>query len=251
MKTFFSFFLLFFCILFLSGGEKRGAVAFTFDDYHGPRWLKADAVFKKYNAHATFFIVGGLTKEKIGTMKKLQKKGHSIGLHSLRHKDVYTPKTDTLYRDYFEKEIKQQYDLCKKEKITITSFAYPNNRRNAASDQLLFPHFDYLRAGLGKEKKMIFYPLNKLEKKMALGGKGLGRYYKTNADEIKKLMTQASESNSLIVFFSHDIRQNASSISLEIKLLEEFLAHAAKLNMYIIGFNEIPSLREKYAPAGK
>ena len=246
MKTFLSFFLLVFCASILSAGEKRGAVAFTFDDYHGPRWLKADAVFKKYNAHATVFIVGGLNKEKLTTMKKLQAAGHSIGLHSLHHLDAYTPKTGKLHREYFEKEVKAQYDLCKKENIHVMSFAYPNNRRNEESDKLLFKHFDYLRAGLGKPKKMIFYPLDKLEKKMMLGGQGIGKYYKTDPKQIKYLMDQAAKSNSLIVFFSHDIRPNAPGISMPSELLEELLAYAAKLNMNVIGFNEIPELRKKY-----
>ncbi len=251
MKLFLSLLFFVFCTSILSSGEKRGAVAFTFDDYHGPRWLKADAIFKKYNAHATFFIVGGLSKEKIGTMKKLQAAGHSIGLHSLRHRDVYTPKTGKLHREYFEKEVKAQYDLCKKEKISVCSFAYPNNRRNEESDKMLFKHFDYLRAGLGKPEKMIFYPLVKLEKKMMLGGQGLGKYYKTDPVQVKLLMEQAAKSNSLIVFFSHDIRPDAPGISMPAELLEELLAHAAKLNMNVIGFNEISALRKKYRKAKK
>ena len=36
------------------GSPARGAVCFTFDDYHGENWLKADPLFKKYGAHATF-----------------------------------------------------------------------------------------------------------------------------------------------------------------------------------------------------
>lgn len=245
-KTFFNLLLLFALSLFLSAQEKRGALALTFDDYHGPRWLKADTIFKKYNAHATFFIVGNLSKEKLSTMKKLQKAGHSIGLHSLRHRDAYTPKTGKQYKNYFEKEVKAQYTLCQKEKIHITSFAYPNNRRNEASDKEMFAHFDYLRAGLGKPRKMLYYPLNALKKKMVLGGKGLGKYYKTNPAEIKKIMEKAAETNSLIVFFSHDIRPNAPGISMPTELLEELLAHAVKLNMNIVGFNEIGKLMEQY-----
>ena len=59
-------------------------------------------------------------------------------------------------------------------------------------------------------------------------------------------MEQAAKSNSLIVFFSHDIRPNAPGISMPSELLEELLAYAAKLNMNVVGFNEIPALRKKY-----
>ena len=39
------------CAMGLTGcvTEQRGAVCFTFDDYHGESWLKADPLFKKYD----------------------------------------------------------------------------------------------------------------------------------------------------------------------------------------------------------
>ena len=36
--------------------KKQGALVLAFDDYGGENWLKADAVFKKYDAHVTFFV---------------------------------------------------------------------------------------------------------------------------------------------------------------------------------------------------
>ena len=68
--------------------EQRGAVCFTFDDYHGESWLKAAPLFKKYDAHATFFIVGEITPEKAEVMKKLRDAGHTVGLHTLHHRDA-------------------------------------------------------------------------------------------------------------------------------------------------------------------
>lgn len=32
-----------------AGGRPRGAVCFTFDDYHGGNWLNALPLFRKYN----------------------------------------------------------------------------------------------------------------------------------------------------------------------------------------------------------
>ena len=58
--------------LSLFAQKENGAVCFTFDDYAGKNWLAADAIFKKYNAHATFFISGGISQEKAAVMKKLQ-----------------------------------------------------------------------------------------------------------------------------------------------------------------------------------
>ena len=35
-----------------SAAPQHGVLCLTFDDYYGKNWLKADALFKKYDAHA-------------------------------------------------------------------------------------------------------------------------------------------------------------------------------------------------------
>ena len=89
-------------------------------------------------------------------MKKLQSAGHSIGLHSLHHRNAVPLPAKWSRKEYFEKEVKPQLEICRKAGINVKGFAYPNNRRSAETDEELFKHFDYLRAGLGKEKKTLF-----------------------------------------------------------------------------------------------
>ena len=67
---------------------QKGTVCFTFDDYHGENWLKADSLFRKYDAHVTFFIMGDISPERAEVMKKLKASGHTIGLHSVHHSHV-------------------------------------------------------------------------------------------------------------------------------------------------------------------
>ena len=179
----------------------RGVVCFTFDDYHGEKWLKADAIFKKYNAHVTFFIVRDITPAKIEVMKKLHAAGHSIGLHTMHHRDATGNIERYGEKWYFENEVRPQLDICRKNGLNIRSFAYPNNRRNERTDKLLFQHFDYLRAGNGAAKQPIYYKLDELRSPMVLGGGGIGAYYKSDVDELKRRLDKAAESNTLIVFF--------------------------------------------------
>ena len=239
---------LFFCVLlgalFLAGAEKKsnGALCLTFDDYAGTNWLKADALFKKYNAHVTFFIVGKITQDKIETMKKLQSAGHSIGLHSVHHRNASPLPGKWDMKKYFEQEIKPQLDLCRKNGIEVCGFAYPNNRRNEVTDQELFKHFDYLRAGLGKARKNIFYGAKDLKDKMVLGGGGIGAYYKSDVKVLKNLLKKAADTNTMIVFFSHNIYPKAKHVHMPTEMLEELLKYAAELNMRVIGINEIKTL---------
>ena len=44
---------------------KGGAVCLTFDDSRYTDWLAQRELFKKYNAHATFFYSGELTESHI------------------------------------------------------------------------------------------------------------------------------------------------------------------------------------------
>ena len=236
---------LLFCLLtaaVVSGAAEKGAVCFTFDDYAGTNWLKADALFKKYKAHVTFFVSGVITPEKAAVMKKLQAAGHSIGLHTLRHRNAFPLPAQWSMTDYFEKEVKPQLELCRKAGLDVQGFAYPNNRRNETVDRELFKYFNYLRAGKGKAKA-LFYGAKDVKEKMVLGGGGIGPYYKSNAGELKKILAEAAEKKALVVFFSHDIYPKARSVHMPEELLEELLSAARELDMKIIGINEIPSLK--------
>ncbi|MBQ9335937.1 MAG: polysaccharide deacetylase family protein [Lentisphaeria bacterium] len=219
----------------------RGAVCFTFDDSHGANWVKADAVFKQYQAHATFFFHGEITPERVEAMKTLQQAGHSIGLHALHHRNAIPLQPGYSPAEYFEKEVKPQLDVCIANGVKIRSFAYPNNRHDDAFDQEMFKHFDHLRAGLGPAKKLLYYPCNALPPKMVLGGAGIGTFYNSKLDELKSWITHAAETDTLIVFFSHNILPGADRINMPSEWLEELLRHARSLNMRILGFDELPS----------
>lgn len=231
------------CVLTGCVSERRGAVCFTFDDYHGEKWLKSVPLFQKYGAHATFFIVGEITPEKADTMKKLQNAGHTVGLHTLHHRDAVPFIQEQGEARYLKEEIFPQLDACKKYGITVRSFAYPNNRRDEASDRMLFPYFDHLRAGNGPARKPLFYPLETLPEKSWLGGTGIGTYYKSDLKVLKALITQAAESRSVLVFFSHSIFPGAENINMPTEWLEELLHHARQLNMNIVGFDELNGLK--------
>ena len=235
------------CICFLTGcvSEQRGAVCFTFDDYHGPNWLKAVPLFQKYDAHATFFVVGEITPPKAEVMKKLKSAGHTVGLHSLHHRDA----VPFIHRHgearYIEEEIRPQLEACRKYGLEIRSFAYPNNRRDEASDRMLSPYFDHFRAGRGPAKKTLYYPLKELPEKCYLVGTGIGTYYKSDLAVLKKELDHAAETGSVVVYFSHNIgpKGKIKKIDMPVEWLEELLAHAKKLELHIVGFDELNALK--------
>lgn len=221
--------------------DRRGALVLTFDDFGGENWVKANAVFKKYDARATFLVYKDITAEKARIMKELQKFGHTVGLHGLNHLNAAPLPENFTMQKYFDTEIKPQLAACRKFGIKVDCFAYPNNRHSAESDQFLLQYFNYLRAGWPKGET-VFIPLDKISSKMVLPGGGIGLYYKRSAAELKELLLQAQQKNALIVFFSHNIEPGAKHVHMPSELLEELLAYSSKLNMHIIGFNELDKL---------
>ena len=237
------------CGVTAAAAEPRGAVCFTFDDYHGESWLKALPVFHKYGAHATFVVVGQISPEKAEVMKKLQAAGHTVGLHSFHHRDALPFIHERTEEEYLRTEIKPQLDACARYGIAIRSFAYPNNRRDDSSDRMLFPYFDHLRAGRGPEKKTLYYPLSALPEKCYLGGTGIGSFYNSDLAVLKDEITHAAETDSVLVFFSHNIGPAGQirKIDMPVEWLEELLAHAREKSVRIVGFDELNTLR----PSGK
>lgn len=235
------------CICGLTGcvSSPRGAVCFTFDDYHGEEWLKAVPLFKKYNAHVTFFVAGEITDEKAKVMKQLRDAGHTVGLHSLHHSRAVPFIHEHGEAEYIAKEIKPQLDACRKYGLEVHCFAYPYSQRDEDSDRMLFRYFNHLRSGHGSGNPPLYYPLKNMPEKCCFDGTGVGTKYKSELSALKEELSRAAATDSILVYYSHDIgsADEIGKIDMRIDWLEELLAHAEKQHLRIVGFDELDSLK--------
>ena len=241
-----------------AGGRPRGAVCFTFDDYHGGNWLNALPLFRKYNAHVTFFIGGEITPEKAEVMKQLQAAGHTIGLHTLHHRCAPPFIREHGETRYIEEEITPQLNACREYGLAVRSFAFPNNLHDEECDRMLAPFFDHLRAGRASAETALYYPLKTMPDKCCLKGTGIGAYYNSRLSDLKNGIARAGETDSVLVFFSHNIgpREKITPIDTPVEWLEELLAHAGGLNIRMAGFDELDDLKlsiqeSSYASGGR
>ncbi len=218
---------------------KNGIVCFTFDDRNFDGWIKSVDVFKKYNATASFFISGEIDNEALCAAKELYKAGHTVGLHTKNHADApeYFEKLGA--KAYFENEIMQQKQRLEENGIKVTSFAYPNNRRNDDTDAFLSQYFRRFRAG-NSNCSQKYIPVELLEQERVMGGFGIGEYYKTVKQDIFEKITFAAKQNVCMTFFSHNIKPDACHIDMQSELLEEALCVAQNEEVAVIGFDELP-----------
>ena len=233
------------CALTGCVSKPRGAVCFTFDDYHAEHWLKVVPLFKKYGAHATFFVFGEITGEKAEVMKTLRDAGHTVGLHSLHHNRAVPFIHEQSESRYMEEEIRPQLDACRKYGIEIHSFSYPFSQRDVDSDRMLFRYFDHLRGGRSSAEDTFYYPLQELPEKCCFIGTGIGTKYGSELSVLKEEMTRAAEKDSVLVYYSHDIgpADAIGQVDMRIDWLEELLAHAENLNLRVVGFDELKMLK--------
>ena len=69
---------------------KKPMVALTFDDGPGARTKEVLDQLKKYNAHATFFMLGKNVEKYADVVKQMQEDGNELGNHSYDHKQLST-----------------------------------------------------------------------------------------------------------------------------------------------------------------
>jgi cellulose synthase/poly-beta-1,6-N-acetylglucosamine synthase-like glycosyltransferase/peptidoglycan/xylan/chitin deacetylase (PgdA/CDA1 family)/spore germination protein YaaH len=70
-------------------GWKPGAVALTFDDGPDPRWTAPILdILKKYNAPATFFVIGQNMERRPDLVMREVAEGHDVGSHTYTHPNI-------------------------------------------------------------------------------------------------------------------------------------------------------------------
>lgn len=228
------------------GEVKRGIVCFTFDDGRYETWLPQMALFARYGARATFFYSGEITPGAAESMKVLRAYGHSVGLHTVNHRDAVDVATDA----YFEEQIRPQIDAAAACGVTdLRYFAYPNNRRSPEFDAFLSRYFRRFRAGIGialpkgfriAAQDKAYIPYAELPRRRVLGGCGIGPYYESTFENLDSALTRAAEENLLILFFSHGILPEARSVHMSEEMLAHLLEKASELGLVIAGFDELP-----------
>jgi peptidoglycan/xylan/chitin deacetylase (PgdA/CDA1 family) len=73
-------------VTFCSGAPDQKAVALTFDDGPSPVYTaQIMALFKQYQAHGTFFVMGHRVEQYPALVQALIKAGHEVGNHSFSH----------------------------------------------------------------------------------------------------------------------------------------------------------------------
>lgn len=227
---------------------RHGLICLTFDDGLYEQWLPQLPLFAEYRAHATFFFNGLLEKPVTDAMKQLQAAGHAVGIHTVHHRDAdsMTPENET---EYLQTEIFPQMEAMRAVGLQAEYFAYPNNARTPYSELVMKRYFRHCRAGICPaapkgywiaDQPQAFIGLDEIAETLTLGGCGIGDYYLSTCDNLDAALERTAAENKLLVFFSHGISADASTINMKTAMLEHLLRKAAALFIQPVSFADLP-----------
>ena len=219
---------------------SHGALCLTFDDRNFDAWEANLPLFRKYGAHATFFVCGPIDARAEACMRRLVDEGHSIGLHGFRHRKATECVKELGAEGYIKEEIEPQLAVCREKGLPVRSFAYPYSVRNPNVDALLFKRFARLRSG-AKEAA----PVPAAEAALRRVFNGLCATSPDGAPErIAAMMPGLAASNAVLVAYAHGIEaqgQKHDRHNIACADLETVLAAAQKAGVAMVGFDELAS----------
>ena len=230
----------------------RGALCLTFDDRNFDSWERNIPLFRKYGAHATFFVCGKIDERAEGCMRRLSKAGHSIGLHGLKHQRAVAAIENLGAEGYLREEILPQLSVCREKGLGVKSFAYPMSNRTPETDAVLLRHFARLRSGFGRAGDKTWgeavppFPMSDAANRCVLMG-ACGTYPDGMPDKIASMMPSLAASNAVLVVYAHCIERRGDKHSrhnITEEELEKVLAAAKDAGVAILGFDELPGIED-------
>lgn len=236
---------------------RHGVVALSFDDRNFADWRKVLPILKRHGACATFFASGQIGQDEIDFARRAIASGNEFGLHGLSHLNADTALANMGAAEYWQKEIEPQLTPLKAAGIYVRSFAYPNCRRDEATDALFFSHgFTRLRGsvkgkptpnpydpqGLKRDSwravasdDASYVPAAQYLTNKLIGNVILGEDYHTDINDILKAIERAGANAEAISLVSHGIHRKAKKIHMKSEWLKEILAAASDAGVIVRG----------------
>ena len=236
---------------------RHGVLALSFDDRNMADWERAFPLFEKHGASATFFICREIGSNEVAFARRALSMGHEVGLHGFKHRNADDAVAKLGQDGYWKEEIAPQLSAFREAGVPIHSFAYPNCRRNAATDAIFAAHgFTRVRGTpdgvtgpnphdpkgekLDKWRPVatsdaVFVPAARQLTSLLIGNVIMGENYHTDIEDIMRAMRRAGERAETLSIVSHGIRPDAKGISMKTEWLERMLSEANACGVVVRG----------------
>ena len=230
---------------------SRGALCLTFDDRNFAGWERNLPRFRKYGAHATFFVNGPIDGTAVATMKRLHADGHSLGLHGRTHAKAADLMKNFGEDEYLLREVEPQVAAAKAAGLEIRNWGYPMSSRTDETDAVLARRFRHLRTGCIWRKAIkgdpisnydqVFVPRGEAGSRQLLWGTPIPSLFDSYDEDVVAALRRAHDRDEVVVLYAHNIRNDGRKDGHDIsdEQLERILVLAREIGVAVIGFDEL------------
>lgn len=231
--------------------KTKGALCLTFDDRHFNSWKREIPIFRKYGAHATFFVCGEFNRTALDAIKELRDNGHSIGFHGVTHAKSPDLLEELGPEKYLEVEILPQIREAEAAGIPVKTWSYPMSRRNDATDALLQKYFKRLRTGCLWRKSIaddpisahdeLFMAANDAPSVRNILSTPIPSVFDECMADVEEAIRRIRDRNEVLVLYAHNIRNDGVKDCHDIssEQLEAILAYSYTQGVPVIGLDEL------------
>ncbi|MGF6822752.1 peptidoglycan/xylan/chitin deacetylase (PgdA/CDA1 family) [Microbacterium sp. ZKA21] len=227
-----------------------GRLLLTFDDRHVDSWLAARPLFDEVEAEVTFFVMEAdlLDDDERAGLQVLLADGHTVGSHGARHRNADETIRDQGADEYVAIEIDPSIHALQEIGASVRSFAYPNTRRDDASDAVLLSRFEYLRGGSPRTADRAItartiVPADAIPRVLPARGSDTGRggeSHPADAETMSFLLRETAERDGVLVVLAHDIAARSAFNHIDPDRLAVILREARGLGLSMHGFDRLP-----------
>ena len=233
--------------------QGRGILCLTFDDRNFAAWIRELPRFRKYGAHATFFVSGPIDETAVNAMGKIAADGHSLGLHGQKHLRAVGEVKRVGIDTWLKTEVEPQLEAVRRHGLKVGSWGYPCSERNTDTDFALGRHFRHLRCGhcWRKDEEVKRRPLRSIDeafasarnfgRELVVWGISMPSTCGSFEEDVGGALKRAATRDEALVLYAHNIREGGTSDGHDIssEQLEFVLSRARALGLRIVGFDEL------------
>lgn len=203
----------------------------TFDDRNFDQWTNAAPVLARYNAHASFFPYGNLSRGDLDKLRILHSAGHTIGSHTVDHRRVPALLNRRIlpFWRFWISEVWPHKKTLNAIGIQLQSFAYPYGEYTEESNVSLARHVNRLRGAGFRNYITNGVSLVSLDsayvKKESLSTRPyvpsvlVGESYDTDIADLCKAVERIASTDEVLVLTSHGISPDAKDINMKMEWL--------------------------------
>lgn len=227
----------------------------TFDDDTIDHWFAHRRVFDG-GARVTFFVshVDRLTDAQTDKLLELQRDGHTVASHGLRHLDAPRHVSEHGLAAYLTDEITPSIGGLAQRGLGARDFAYPFGRHDASLDAALTARFSWLRATSPRHPDArameVLVDVDDPATPRVLPARGIdeGRQGVMNEDDaamLLRVLDEAARTGSSVCLFAHDIAERERGLAegrnfITPDRVREVLTAAQQRGLEPCGFGVLP-----------